>query len=261
MEKLNLWIARHKLIAFILLVVIPLFLLVYILSSLDAPVVFTVVIGVLWTFLSAVCVFGIEAILLDGPIKALDNCCDPTEFSEMVETLLSYKLSKGTREIFLINRSTALDCFGEIEKAYAVIKTVNVDFIYNIDVKLIYYSNLAGSCRALGKKEEALIWCDKVLSIYSGLKEGKSKRSLKILTDLALADIAVLKEDYAKAAELLEKIESEKLRQKVETSYLLGEVYIKLGENQKAKEKFNFVLVWGNKLDIVEKSKKILETL
>ena len=259
MEKFNLWIARHKLLAFLLLVPTTTLSMWYIFAALETPKIVLSVFLIVWFLIFSIGIWGIEIVLLDKPAKAFDEICDPVSYYEIITTLLSYKPKTNQKNLLLINYSSALCGMGEYEKAFEILKEINIDLIINLDVKLVYYYNLAVLCDRLGKTDEAVIWYQKVIDIYNAFKESKTKNRYTSSCDTAIAKIAVIGGEYERALEIFEKINASCKREKVGISLSSAKLYLKLNNIEKAKEKLNYVIVNGNKLYAVTEAKQLLE--
>ena len=57
------------------------------------------------------------------------------------------------------------------------------------------------------------------------------------------------------------KVSNSPLRHKVSVAFVCAKAYLKLGEREKAREKLNYVLVYGNRLHIVGCAKQLLEEI
>lgn len=261
--KFNKFVAKHKVLALILINGVEYLFLAFMyylqFLGLTGVIVWAIILFIV-NFLSA---WVVESVLLEGPLKVLDNYCDPDDFYNMTKELLSYKLKGRKRLVILMDYSTALSAKGEYEEACSILESIDSAKLSQgaAHILMIYNYNLACMYMNLERYEEARPLFEVTEQFYNCLKEGKFKSSWAIIAENAKLFNHYCKGEYAETLRYEQDVENAPLRQKVSRSFTFAKAYLALGENEKAREKLNFVLVNGNRLHIVKLAKQLLDNM
>lgn len=197
--------------------------------------------------------------LLRSAAKALNDDCDPTVLLSETEEQLKYEKRGITNQLVLLNHAVALGYTGEYSKALEILSGFDPDkykFIspYRAYIKMVYSNNMADTCDELGDLESASAWHEKALDTAKKLGVSGTK---EIVLSRASEDLR--RKDYDAALKTLEGFKEKNMLDRVCASMVYAKAYVGLGENDKAKEKLNFIIENGNKLYMVEQARKMLE--
>ena len=198
------------------------------------------------------------------PIAELNNKCDPYPLVEEGEKHLKAYSPLFQKCWIFINYAVALHSVGQCEKALEVMLSINIEDekLKNVTLyKCAYYVRLANICTDLDKKTEADFAYSKFLSLMTELKREKEKKMIEKDAISGKAIDALRKGDYPLIIETLESYVCDTLSSKVNIAMLYGVAYHAMGETDKAKEKFEFVIENGNKLHCVTEAREMLANL
>lgn len=263
MKALSRWVTKNKLLAMILLCVSEIAIYSLFLHWLGAWGWLIVLFDLLLIFVNYAFVNSCINILLQEPIKIMNEACDPFPLFQETEALLSYKNSEKNKQVLLINYCVALRNMGGYQKVYELLSSVNIDKdagmlpIY----KVVYYNNLADACALLQKNEQADIWYAKMMQLYSDMKENKMKTALVPNILSAQASNLFRAGAYQQAIAVLDSIRPECLSQAIDNALLSARAFLKLEDKEKARERLLFVIANGNRLYAVVEAKALLNTL
>ena len=108
------------------------------------------------------------------------------------------------------------------------------------------------------KYEEADIWHKKMMQLYDGMRDGKTKQNLARMIRLAEAAELFRTGSYAETVNILRREAANCVRQDVSNCMLCGRAYLKLGETERAKEQLQVVVDKGNRVYEVIEAKELL---
>lgn len=261
--KFNKFVAKHKVLALILINGVEFLALVLICNLYRLDVMSITLPCVLLFEINLSLALSVEAMLLRGPTQMLNMYCDPDEFYNITKELLTYRLSKAKRCIMLINYAVALSDKGEYEQALDILKSLDIyDRIKKAPILgLVYYHNLASMYFSVKNMEQAKKNFQKSIEIYDNLARIKFRQQYAQFSKIDRACVYICDEEYSKAVALLDDKQNYDMRFMVGKSYICAKAYLALGENEKAREKLNFVLVNGNRLHIVKLAKQLLDNM
>ena len=197
---------------------------------------------------------------INEAIQVLNNQCDPYPLLEVTEQFLQKKHSELEKQIYEMNYCVALRDIGEYEKVYRILSELNIDKCGGMTLvnKIVYYNNRADICTVMDKYEEADIWHKKMMQLYDGMRDGKTKQNLARMIRLAEAAELFRTGSYAETVKILRREEANCVRQDVSNCMLCGRAYLKLGETERAKEQLQVVVDKGNRVYEVIEAKELL---
>ena len=258
--KFNKFVAKHKVLALILINAVEFSLLALLCYLKVSGVTGAIVWGVILLLVNLLLAWAVESALLDGPIKMLDNYCDPDELYNMTTELLSYNLKEKKRLVVLMDHATVLSAMAEYEKACSILEGINPAKLGGaIHIVMIYNYNLANMYMALERFDEAKTLFDTAEQLYGCIKEGKFKNSLAGIMKNAKLYNHYCKGEYDEVIKCSGEVSNVSLRHSLSAAFICAEVYLKLGEKEKAREKLNYVNAYGNRLHIAKQAKMLLE--
>ncbi len=227
---------------------------------LHAPIWLHPILWLLLIFINHVAVDSFRNKLLVPAIQQMDDACDPYPLLGELDVQASYPASESMRQIYLINRATALRNIGEFETALTLLRGINIDKSPSTvaTIKFIYYNNLADLYHLLGHFDEADVWNEKAQQIWRDLPENKQKQQFSLNVRAASAEALFRKGEYAEAMVLLDQLDFPALRGRVDMALLYARCALQTGNVETAKIKLQFVLQNGNRLFCVEEARKIL---
>ncbi len=192
------------------------------------------------------------------------SSCNPTEYFEFIEILYN---SCPKNFIYTLDYCSML--VNSDSSNYQIAKDILEGFdLSRFSKKIyyplvaIYYNNLCDVYMNLDELDKAEEAYGKMLAIFS-TPEAKEGFKPHLFSTLALttAEISVKKGDYEKALAEIEKHEKTDLLEKVKHAFALANIYIGLGETEKANVELNYVIENGNKLAIVPKAKELIQQM
>lgn len=255
------WIAKHKLLSFLLFSIVLCSIYTVAFLLLDAPIWIIVLIDLLLLLVNYVHTSTCSLRLVQKTIPAFDNGCDPFPLLQETELLLSYTNRKPEEQTLILNHCAALCYIGEYQKVYDALCALHIDRYAGTlpAVKCAYYNNLMDVCTILGKYEQADFCFDKLMQLYADLKNKKQKKLLEPVVCFANALNCFRKMEYARTIEILNGIKAANLRMEVSGALLCARAYLVTNDVERAKEKLRFVIARGNKLFSVVEARKLLE--
>lgn len=261
MKNLIKLVAKHKLITFLILCLLTCLPYTVLFSVLNFPLWIIIIVNLFLLLLNYLFVVSSEIKINDDAVKALNNFCDPIPLLEASEFILKYKKSGPNNQIALSNYSTATRELGDVQKAYDILSSINIDKFPGVlaESKFVYYNNLSCFCSDLDKHDLAEVWYNKSLQIYNDIKNIKFKNDHKssILYLTALRNFR--NKDYKQTISILDNSTHDSLRNKVDNALLCAKACLKLGDIEKAKDKLIFVIANGNKLACVNEARELLK--
>ncbi len=196
-------------------------------------------------------------------IHYMSDDCDPFPLLKSSERLLSYNLSTISRRSVLINYCVALRNTGDYEKAYELLKSIDLHDLNEKDymIRCILLNNLADICALLKKEDEEVYYRRTFFEVYDKMPEGANKKSLFNSHMLTLADRAFHDEEYEKCIDILKDYKPLNKENDISVSLFKAQIYLKLDEKENAVHLLNHVITNGNKLYSVVEAKKLLEEI
>ena len=200
-------------------------------------------------------------LLLREPLEILEQNCDPYPLLEKVE-LHMCKLPAGFHgQMTRINYAMALVQTGDYEKALETLEAVDLEQMPNPYAKFIYYNNLCDLMTRLDRYPEADDWYAKSQEILDGLPNGRLKSRLDRTVEMNAIEARFRDQDYVGTLRRLAKIPCPTPRSVAEAALLAARCNIALEEYDKAKEKLQYVIDNGNKLQCAAEARALLEKL
>lgn len=260
MESIYRFMAKNRVLSLIMLILIICPLYFYLLWSIDAPEWLIIVLEGMIIFAITITVNSATARLLKKPLDELGNNCDPTPLLEMTTELLGYKNTKIVQQTILMDHGVALREFGEFQRNYEILKSINVDENSGIPpiTKVVYYNNLSDACSCIGDDVQAEIWYQKMIQIYNGMPENKAKKKLDCAVKLSTAEAWYRRNDFEQALNTLRCVEPTQLAEQVGLALSYAEVFVKLNNYEEAIANIRFVIANGNKLFAVKRAYELL---
>jgi tetratricopeptide (TPR) repeat protein len=197
--------------------------------------------------------------LLKVPMEAIKNDCDPYPYLQETWEQMTYSAYPSTKQMITMNHALALQMAGELEKAQALLESINIDkYRITAQTKVAYYNNRADLCFMLGQYQEADIWYTKTVQLFHDLKPGKMKEQLRpaIEANRALHHFCI--GEYERTLQVLSQAKPKYMAERVENAMMYGRTYLALGEPEKAKKPLRFVAENGNKLYFATEAKELL---
>ena len=261
-EKINWWIAEHKLLggaisAIFLCAIYTQLLLLFHAAWWVIVLVNALLLVVVWAYVEASPMF-----LIQKSINELNDNCDPYPLKESLERLLAKKWNASMHQSLMIDYALVHRSIGDYEKNYEMLQDINIDKTA-IDpiIKVVYYNNLMDAAFYTERFEEASVWYTKMSKIYADAKDSKEKQELETIVEAGAALYAFCQKDYGKVVEVLDEIAYKDVRMKVDESLLYARACILTGDVVTAKEKLQYVIEKGNKLYAVTLAEELMSQL
>ena len=263
MEKLHRWISKHKVAGFIIAASLYCGLYAILFMMIKPPLWLCILLELLLIFFCHSYVQNAHNLILKKSIKTLNEHCDPYPLLQDTSTFLSYKNGEFQRQVLVINHCAALMEIGEYNKAYELMKALNIDQCNGMVPvhKAVYYTNLSTICFDLKLWEEEAIWFQKANQLYDSLKPSKAKQNAQTAITLGRARHLLMEKQYEQAMALTTGLPVTHLRDGIGIAFLQGMIYAAQGNTEKAKESLGFVAQYGYRLAAVKEAKKLLEQL
>lgn len=201
--------------------------------------------------------------LLQDPLKALDEGCDPYPLLQETAVQMGYGYRGVTDQANRINHALALRCAGQYQQAWEVLTAINIDRYSGTlpATKYVYYNNLEDVLTLMGRYPEAEIWYQKAVQIYQDMPENRMKRQLREAVEGAAASAWFRRGEYAKARECLNALHPQQLRSRVHHALLYAQCCIAEGNPEGARQPLEFVINWGNRLAAVQVAQELMNQL
>ena len=201
--------------------------------------------------------------LLKQPLEELNKKGDPMPLLKETQELLKCKINEANMQYISMMYCAALRESGEIEKASAILNSINIDKFYGVlpVVKVLYYNNLADVCELLGDEEKSSVWITKMFQIYHDMPENKAKKQISNAVTFAKANEYFKKGDHKQAAVLLDRIITCDLPLKLETLLLRAKIALSLNDTETARDNLDYIIANGNKLYSVTAAREVLQKI
>lgn len=255
------FIAKHRFISFVIISAVVCGLYSGLLYLSHVHFILMLILDLLLLFLIFIFVELSFVIVLKKPLEELNNKCDPYPILEALKWLLSIKLSNYSVHLIKLQYSNALNAIREMQEAYDVVSSINVEEIHSDLTRLRYYESLFIANLNVGKKEKLADCLSEYKQVYSNIKSERAKKAAS--SGLYYLESLLLREnkDYRKALEILDRCESNTLYSMVVKAHQSGKLYLDLDEKEKAKEMLDFVINNGNKLFVVDDARELLSNI
>lgn len=262
MEKFARWVAQNRVLAKTLFSVI-LCVCYSMLVILGVWLWVVVLIDLLVIFFVCAWVDGSSGKLMQRPLKALSDECDPYPLLQETAEQLTYGFSGVTEQTIRINHCLALREIGQYQQSWELLSAINIDRELGLlpQVKFVYYCNLCDVLTLMGRYPEAEVWYQKAIQIYQDMSENKMKQALREAVEGMAADAWYRRGDYAQARACISARQPEKLNNRVDQALLYARCSIALGEPDVARQALEFVIAYGNRLYAVTEARYLLDTL
>lgn len=262
MTKFYHWVAKHKLLAFVLLSVAMCAVYSLFFYWWSMPLWAILLFDGFLLLVNYAFVSSCPLKLVQKALLELNNNCDPYPLLEETEKLLSYKNAKTAEQNLLIDRCVALRDAGEYQKVYDTLSAINIDKYAGTlpAVKYVYYNNLMDVCQLLEKTEQAELLYAKATMLYGDIKNKKQRKALEPTALCAQASDCFRRQDYARTVQILSEMKPANAKMDVDNTLLCAKAYLKLGEPERAKAKLLYVIGRGNKLYCVTEARRLLDT-
>lgn len=188
--------------------------------------------------------------------------CDPDGFVQVNDYLIKQLTESKAPPALWLNLGTGLDAMGNHEEALKVLQ--DNDWIRHSGskhVRLTYYHNLVWECI----KHQDFNQADKLLTLVEHMmpKLNLRKSLLQRFQRSFLQDritIQMEKGDYTDAEAVFLKMHEHAVNryERINAKMTLGDIYTHLGDIDKAKDAYMYVVTLGNKLHVVMVAKAYL---
>lgn len=262
MEKLNRWMAMHPVLCRILSMILWVAVGVWWIE-LGVPKWLTLLFIAVAVYVFSVYITTADQRLLKKPLEILNNQCDPIPLLEESSVQRAYPGNGPQKQIRDINYAMALRNAGDYDAAYMILTVLNIDkYAGTLPLaKVIYYNNLMDLCGLMGKHQEAIIWYEKLRTMYHDMKPGKQKERLRHTVQANLGEYYFCKGEYDRVLHALCETAPRNLSEQVENAMMYARTYLAMGEREKAKKPLQFVAENGNKLYFAKEAKMLLEKI
>ena len=257
------WVAKNEKLISVVVAVIEALLAFMLFPDLLSKIWGTIFVGIASYFINLAIVQFAKVFLLIGAVNALEKNGDPEPMLSTTQELLEYKNTDVMRCTYLIDKSLALRELGQLCEARDILVNIRIEETRGVTphIKLVYYNNLSDIFDLLGDYERAEIWYQKMLQIYNGMKESKLKRSLRKTYLFQTATHCFRMGDDEQSAILLDQVESNVLKDKVELALLRALLCVRANRMDEARGYLQEIIATGNKLYAVQLAHKMLDDI
>ena len=260
--KLKRFLAIHRrFIRIFLAVFISAFIIILYCINPDISVILLIFIDIVILIATNLLLYSCFSSLFTKPIAELNNKCDPYPLIEESEKHLNANYSAVERFVLLVNYSAALKASGQYDKALDALLSIDIeaDAMKNFHhLKASYYYRLSEICAILNKDAQADFAYSKFTELVPQIKNEKLKKTVEIEIAHAKVLEAYRKGEYQTVVELLEGSVDKVFSAQISSALTCAKAYMELGETEKAKEKLEYVIENGNKLNYVNEARELL---
>lgn len=204
---------------------------------------------------------SVSDLLLREPLEKLENGCDPYPLLQEVELQMKKLPDSFQGQMIRINYALALVQTGSYEKALEALEAVDMDKYPNPLAKFIYYNNLCDLMTRLNRYQEADSWYRKSLEMLDSIPNKRLKERLDRTVEMNTIEALYRDQDYSGALRRLARIPCPTPRSVVDAALLAARCNLGLEEWDKAKEKLQYVIDNGNRLQCVTEARAMMDTL
>ena len=262
MEKLNRFVAKHQTGCRIAVMIIWI-LWALLMINLEFPMILAYAFTAVGAFVCSVAISASADRLLKKPLEILNQQCDPYPMLQESAEQLSYPGNGAVKQVRIINHAMALRQVGQYDQAEITLRSVNIDKHPGLlpIAKVAYYNNLMDLCVLTGKYQEARIWYEKTVQIFTDIKDSKQKKALEKTVATNRAWYCFAGGEYEQALRILEENRPENMLQQIETAMTCARIYLRLGQKEGAVQALRFVEQLGNKLYAVQEARQMLSEM
>lgn len=191
--------------------------------------------------------------------------CDPLSYNDIYFHIID-EMSRTPKSLdyYRLNLSAGLIAAGRYNEAYESLikfrsfKNNRVGKLSNI----VYYNNLCSVCQKLGRTDEAKYYSDCLAGCMTALSP-KDHNKYSKYADLARYSINTANGNFDNAENFYNEVFDKAANnyERTGAKFCLGKVHLHFGDTGRAKEAFECVASYGNKLHIVEEAKEFLSQL
>ena len=263
MKKFPLWCLKHKLLSFLILSISICGFYTLTMLFLEAPMPVIIILNVVIAFTTLAYVNCSYAKDLQNAQKALFEECDPLLFYEVATQAAEY--TKGTsQQDLILNQTAALFYMGRHDEVINILENLNIDKIDGtlLQSKIVYYNNLAAAYESSDQLDKAEPLFKKLRVLYNDAKPKVQEqfKNIIICVDIFESNRAG---EYNRSLELInlrKEVDKSRLN-KVSTAISEADVYLKLGEKQKALDCLQFAFMNGGKTFYVDLALKLIDEI
>ena len=230
---------------------------------LEAPMPVIIILNVVIAFTTLAYVNCSYAKDLQNAQKALFEECDPLLFYEVATQAAEY--TKGTsQQDLILNQTAALFYMGRHDEVINILENLNIDKIDGtlLQSKIVYYNNLAAAYESSDQLDKAEPLFKKLRVLYNDAKPKVQEqfKNIIICVDIFESNRAG---EYNRSLELIRcRKETDQSRlNRVSTAISEADVYLKLGEKQKALDCLQFAFMNGGKTFYVDLALKLIDEI
>ena len=263
MKSIYRWLTCHpKLAKLLIAIAVTIFALIFLNPKFFSPLIRYVIVFFM-LFYGFLFVNTAPEKLIREPVMIWEQQCDPYPFLEELERQLPLCKENLQGQLTHINYAMILGQVGQYEKALAEMQRINIDRFPATApvVKYIYYNNLCDTLTKLERFDEAEIWYRKACQIYEDLPSNKLKQKLSYNVQMNEIEEMYREKDFSGALRKLSWLSCETQRSVMDAALLAARCNLALEEQEKAKEKLQYVIDHGNRLYCVDIAKELLNTM
>jgi tetratricopeptide (TPR) repeat protein len=204
---------------------------------------------------------SVSDLLLREPLEKLENGCDPYPLLQEAELQMKHLPDSFQGQMIQINYALALVQTGSYEKALETLEAVDMDKYPNPIAKFIYYNNLCDLMTRLDRYPEADSWYRKSLEMLDSIPNKRLRERLDRTVEMNAIEALYRDQDYSGALRRLARIPCPTPRSVADAALLAARCNLGLEEWDKAKEKLQYIIDNGNRLQCVTEAKALMDTL
>lgn len=258
MEKLTRWIATHRIVVYIISVVILVAWNLFNASFSEMGIISFLIIFFA-ILLPDLCTNKI----INRAIAKLNNECDPYPLLEESEFFLARKNKKMWEHAHLTNKYCALREMGRYREVYDGLSEMATKKYRGVSPigTYVFYNNFVDICILLGKQEEEAELYAKMQGYFEKIKPQKQREQMRNFSRMREAAHLYCQGAYEDALKVLEQFQPQSLRNEISMHKLFGEIYLKQNDVEKARYHLQIVAEQGNRLYEVEEAKALLANI
>jgi len=258
MEKLTRWIATHRIVVYIISVVILVAWNLFNTSFFNMGVISFLIIFFA-ILLPDLCTNKI----INRAIAKLNNECDPYPLLEESEFFLARKNKKMWEHAHLTNKYCALREMGRYREVYDGLSEMATKKYRGVSPigAYVFWNNFADICTILGKKEEEVELYAKAQECFAKIKPKKQQEQMENYACIRSAAHLYCQGAYEDALKTLKQFQPQSLRNEISMHKLFGEIYLKQNDVEQARYHLQIVAEQGNRLYEVEEAKALLANM
>ena len=259
MDALEKWVAKNRILAWILMDLLfgfALFVLI------DKIIVFAVLMLVSILINYLVVESSVIRLMLKPLVSYQEG--DPEPLLNTTAELLTYRLTDANRLTVAMNYCVALREHHRYEEALDLLLSVNVDRPSSGAspvIKFVYYNNLSDLYDLLGEDAPRDLYAQKALQIYNDLPDGRAKKNYLPTFRVLSASLDYRAGEYDRALQTLLPLPEKPPVSRLEYSFLVAKVLLAAGQRAQATEYLNQIIENGRNLGVVRRARNLLSSL